>query len=263
MNIGDTGLAKFIARNQHMDGADEDRFSETSSRVQLPSSMILSECLRKNASHLSNIPLAPLNCTFGVVLEKEPIPFRRALKKEAGMKKADISLVFVVRRPGCAACREHGQQLTELAKEDPSVAYWAIVKETGVEEEGILTFFDKFFHFPMYKDDKWLTYKAMGERKLTPFKLVTTFLATKGRWARKNIPNRLKGGDVWVQGGILLFKQGRLRFAYEEEYGKELVIADIRSAIKFLQQEEDDDMTQTCTEASDHSFMFHSTRIAI
>ena len=227
--------------------------------------MLLSESLRNNAKTLRDIPLTPLNCTFGVVNEKEPVPFKSALRTEAvlpGRKRADVSLVFLVRRPGCAACREHGQQLTELAMEDKSVPFWAIVKETGIEEQGILTFFSDFFHYPIYKDEKWKTYKAMGDRKLTPFQLVKQFLGSKSRWAKKGIPNRFKGGDVWVQGGILLFKRGKLRYAYEEEFGKELVIADIRAAIKSLQEEVDDEMTSSTT-ASEYSFNFQSVRTEI
>ena len=260
----DSGLAKFIAKARQEQGLPTEEFSVSgrSTGVKVPQSMLMSETLRKNAKGLRGIPLIPLNCTFGVVKEKDPVPFKIAVRSEAKIKRTDVSVVFVVRRPGCVSCREHGQQLTELAVEDPSIALWAIVKETGIEEQGILTFFSDYFHYPIYKDEKWKTYKAMGERTLTSFKILKRCLAARGRWAEKGLINRLKGGDIWVQGGILLFKRGRLRYAYEEEYGKELAVSDIRQAIKALQTEEDD-MSYTCTDTSDFSLMFQSTRTEI
>jgi hypothetical protein len=250
-------LAAFMAKARLAEGLSSDELSKTGNSagsMKVQQNMLLSEPLRKNAKGLRDIPLIPLNCTFGVVNEKGPRPLKTVLRNEAKLKRSDVSVVFVVRRPGCVSCREHGQQLSGLANEDPSVAFWAIVKETGIEEKGILTFYDDYFHFPIYKDEKWSIYKAMGERTLTPFKLLKRCLAARPRWVEKGIPNRIKGGDIWVQGGVLLFKKGKLRYAYEEEYGKELAITDIRTAIKSLQFEEDE-RTYTCTEVSDSSFL--------
>ncbi|GKY90667.1 hypothetical protein MPSEU_000040100 [Mayamaea pseudoterrestris] len=230
----------------------------TTDSVGVPQRMLLNESLRKNAKDLRQIPLIPLNCTFGVVKEKHPIPLKYALRKETKLgngTRAKVSVVFVVRRPGCSSCREHGNQLTNLYLEDKSVAFWAIVKETGVEEQGILTFFSEYFHFPIFKDEKWLTYKAMGNRKLSPLKLIKGFLGNKGRWAKKGIENRLKGGDVFLQGGLLIFKGNKLRYAYEEDYGKELNISDIRAAVKALQEEDEDETASTEIETLE-SMMF-------
>jgi hypothetical protein len=212
---------------------DETSHSNDSSSdpTAVPTSMFLNPSLRENAKNMLQFPLVPLGCHFGTVVEKEAISLKSAIRKEGRTdsgRRAEVSVVFVVRRPGCSACREHGQQLSELAKEDGDVAYWAIVKEVGAEEQGILTFFADYFRFPIYKDEKWKTYKAMGDRKLSKMKLLKNFFAAKGRWAKKGIPNRLKGGDIWTEGGILLFKRGKLRYAYEETYGEELALADIR-----------------------------------
>ena len=66
-----------------------------------------------------------------------------------------------------------------------NVALWAIVKETDVEERGIVSFFDDFFSFPIYKDEQWATYKAMGNRKLNLFKLMRRYLTARRRWLDK------------------------------------------------------------------------------
>jgi hypothetical protein len=231
----------------------------------MPRSMNLSEPLRSNARLFDEIPLIPLNCTFGVVNEKSPVSFKSALRQESkltGGKRADVSIVFVVRRPGCVGCREHGLQLTELAREQKDVSFWGIVKETGVETDGILTFFKDYFHFPLYKDEKWRTYKAMGDRKLSPLTAIKRALAARSRWAKKGIANEFKAGDIWVQGGVLLFKNGKLRYACQEDYGRELDINHIRSSIQLLHEEVEDDLTQS--ESSDDSLKpFKSTRTEI
>ena len=122
----------------------------------VPSKMSLSETLRKNANTLPDIPLTPLRCKRNRVREAPPVPFDSAMEREArsaGRVEQDvITVVFVVRRPGCVACREHGLQLSELVLEFTNVSLWAIVKETGIEERGILSFQNDFFCFPVYKD---------------------------------------------------------------------------------------------------------------
>jgi hypothetical protein len=229
----------------------------------VPEHLELNDCLRKNAETLRSIPLVPLECKDGAVLEKSPLNFESAMNHEAlnaGRSIEDvITVVFVVRRPGCVSCREHGLQLSELIMEFRNVALWAIVKETDVEERGIVSFFKDFFSFPIYKDEQWATYKAMGNRKLNLFKLIRRYLTARRRWLNKGIPNRIDGGDIWLQGGILFFKRGELRYAYEEECGKEFDLSDIRSAITRLQQDED----LTYSETSDGSCSFTSVRTEI
>jgi hypothetical protein len=232
----------------------------------VPRNMQLNETLRSNARELHGIPLIPLNCTFGVVNEKAPVSFKTALIKEAklrGGKRSKVSVVFVVRRPGCASCREHGLQLTELAKEERGVSFWGIVKETGIEEEGIITFYKEFFHFPLYKDEKWRTYKAMGDRKLSPLKAIKRAFEARSRWTRKGITNQFKAGDIWLQGGILIFKNGVLRYAYEEDFGRELNLSEIQATIQVLREEDEGDLTSSESETSDGSFKFKSTRTEI
>ena len=221
--------------------------------------MSLNESLRKNAGALGDIPLTPLRCKDGKVRERSPIDFDSAMKKEArnASRHEDdaVTVVFVVRRPGCVACREHGLQLSELVDEFRNVSLWAIVKETGVEERGIFSFYKDFFSFPVYKDENWMVYEAMGNRTIGVIKLIRRFVSAHRRWTDKGIPNRFKGGDIWVQGGVLFFKRGELRYAYEEEYGKEFDVADIRAAIHRLQSE-DDVRSTTNSDVSEMSLEF-------
>lgn len=235
----------------------------------------LSKCLVDHASLLLTIPLIPLNCTFGVVNEKKAISFQAALKNESkrlsGNKTTDaheVSIVFLVRKPGCAGCREHGLQLTSLVKEFPNnnLSLWAIVKDTGVDEEGVLSFYQDFFHFPIYKDEKWQSYKAMGERKLTLTQYIQGYLTNKSRWDKMGIHmSRAKCRDGWVQGGVLFFQNNKLMQAYEEDFGKELEMDVLRATINRLQRDNDDDDDATTSislsDDSDSSFTQERTEI--
>ena len=48
---------------------------------------------------------------------------------------------------------------------DPEEAA-TFVKETGVDDVGLLEFYEKYFKFPLYKDDELQIYKAQGNRKI-------------------------------------------------------------------------------------------------
>ena len=269
--VGRYGLPQHPAkaRMDHLDGGAGDEFSQcaTSTTTCVPNNMLLNEKLRKNAGTLNEISLKPLSIIDGAVKEKKPVTFDKAMRhetKRAGGKRTSvINVVYVVRRPGCADCREHGEQLAELAMEFRNLALWAIVKETGAEEEGIVSFVENHFNFNVYKDEQWMTYKAMGNRKLSAVKIMRGVLGAKRRWADKAIQNRAKGGDHITQGGILFFKRGDLRYAYEEEFGKELNVTDIRDTIKALQEEGDEDDDCTCSEVSVSEAEASSSRLQL
>ncbi|GKY96648.1 hypothetical protein MPSEU_000624400 [Mayamaea pseudoterrestris] len=242
---------------------------EFSVDADVPRSLWLSQSLRENVDKMPKIQLVPLNCTFGVVNQKPAMSMKSALKKERQAlhkndKKSDISIVFAVRHPGCVQVREHGLQLSELAasKDDlmRGVNFWGIVKESSGQEQSLLNFYDNYFHFPLYVDNKWSIYKAMGDRKLCIINAVKQAFRARSRWASKGLCNQFNGkGDARLQGGILIFKRGKLRFACDEVFGKELDLNDFRATIRALK---DEDVTSS-TEMSSSTESFVSTRIEI
>ena len=84
------------------------------------------------AADFSTIPLIPIDVAEGIGEEE------RIMAKEAVMQNMGPagSIVFVVRRPGCVLCREHGQQLLLLSVQDDSplegFEIIGVVKEIGV-----------------------------------------------------------------------------------------------------------------------------------
>lgn len=106
------------------------------------------------------------------------------------------------------------------------------VKETGVADAELLKFYDLYFRHAIYKDDRWRVYKAMGGRTLSWPRLIAGALRSEKRYKRKGIENKKFGGDLHMQGGLLIFdKRGRLRYAYHEEYGSELDMDIVKRAI--------------------------------
>jgi hypothetical protein len=138
-------------------------------------------------------------------------------------------------------CREHGLQLTALAAEynqqqPGGVAFWGTVKETCVDDVGLLEFYDSYFTFPLFRDVELQLYTALGSRKIglktwNPFRLYRGYKELGSRMSEKKIEGNLKGEGM-IQGGVLVFgASGQIEYAYEEDVGEPLEMDDIRAAI--------------------------------
>lgn len=157
------------------------------------------------------------------------------------------AVCLVVRRPGCMFCREQAFTLSVLAamRKDlfEGVGFFAIVKETGVDDEGLSQFHDKYFSFPTYRDQSWTFYEALGNRKLGLSVLLnratvsSIICETFQRFRQKEGDGSAKG-DGLVQGGIIFFgNDGRPKYAYQEETGMGLRVRDIIAAITAIKKQ--------------------------
>lgn len=115
---------------------------------------------------------------------------------------------------------------------------FGVVKEIGVDDEGLTEFYKNSFPFPLYKDDGLVFYNEFyGMRKLklttwNPLRLYRGFKEMNARLKEKNLEGNLTGEGL-VQGGIIIFgKDGKAKYAYEEETGKEVPMDDIVAALK-------------------------------
>jgi hypothetical protein len=68
----------------------------------VPPKFFLSDQLATNREQLCKIPLTPLNCSFGVVTEKddEIQSLSDIVQLESGVVRAQVTVVFAIRRPG-------------------------------------------------------------------------------------------------------------------------------------------------------------------
>jgi len=152
--------------------------------------------------------------------------------------------------------------------EDQDFGFFAIIKETGVDDAGIVEFQSTYFPHPIYVNPDYSFYHALGDRRLglysffnnyNPRDLICLFFDSIRRMIRKkgivgnmNIGGTAAaaaaGGDGIVQGGIIFFGPndnnngsntgtgtGRPQYAYEEETGKELPIAEIVKVFRNMQ----------------------------
>lgn len=181
-----------------------------------------------------------------VVTESESILSRDMIQKHMGQYGA---VCFVVRRPGCVFCREEGLELTKLLS-DPMVTegfeFFGTIKETGVDDEGLLEF-SKSYPFPLYRDADLKFYEALGNRKLkletwNPIRIVNGFFWMRGamkRVADKKLEGNLLG-EGFKKGGVIIFgKDGTQKYAYAEKTFEEFPAADILAAMQVLKAEEE------------------------
>lgn len=209
--------------------------------VEVSPVMMPSPNLQANTKQLYKIPLQPMSCAFGLVtVMDDPKPLKEVVIDQCRNQRSDVCVLFAVRRPGCGSCREHGEQLSQYvaAKPKKKFAMMGVLKER-VDDEGILDFYQKHFRYPLYLDEKWKIYHAMGARKLNTMSLFWGFFSMKGRQTKKNITTTLDGdvGDHFMQGGFLIFdKTGELQYALEETFGQELNIEAIQAAVNAVRK---------------------------
>lgn len=120
------------------------------------------------------------------------------------------------------------------------VKIFGIVKETAVDDDGLVEFVDKYFDFPVYCDKTYAFYRALGDRKvgivdiLNPLALVGIICDSASRVLEKSIDGNFYGEGI-VQGGYVFFGSDRKpRFMYQEETGKDLKVAELAAALEVV-----------------------------
>jgi len=116
---------------------------------------------------------------------------------------------------------------------------FGIIKETGVDDEGLIEFSKSYFDFPIYCDKGLSFYQALGDRRASDlpslWSMVTGFFGTYTRIQEKGIGGNTKGEGL-LKGGIILFdSKGKPKYAYEEETGEDLPVADIVTSVEAMQ----------------------------
>lgn len=120
---------------------------------------------------------------------------------------------------------------------------FGVIKEIGVDDEGLLEFYNNYYKHPLYLDvDKIFYNKVLGNRKLglttwNPLRLWRGMKEIGKRMKDKKIEGNLIGEGL-VQGGIIIFdKDGQPRAIYKEETGSELPINDIIDSLEVIRNE--------------------------
>jgi len=95
-------------------------------------------------------------------------------------------------------CREHGQQLSQLAannqKQLEGFELFGVVKETGVDDLGLTDFYNDYFTYPLYLDEKLDFYHAFGDGKITDHMSWSTMFKPWRIWKEiSSLSQRVKG----------------------------------------------------------------------
>jgi len=162
-------------------------------------------------------------------------------------------------------CREHGQQLVDLAlmtssssaattttkkneKEKDEQGFdgfelFGIVKETGVDDVGLASFYKDHYPYPLYRDENLDFYNAFGSNKkitdsmswsmiLNPFKIYKGMQKMKKRMSSKGLEGNMVGEGLKTGGIIIFGNDGEAKYCYPEITGSELVVDDLLTAIQ-------------------------------
>lgn len=226
--------------------------TNTASTVQsYDDGLVLPRALSRCLPRLYRTELQPLDLRFGIVREEDHrVTLQQANHKvirQAIVKgpKARASVCFVVKRPGCVLCHEQGRAISQLLAEFPEnqVAAWAVIKEIHVDDEGLLTLYQKYFNFPFFRDPNLALYSALGNRRVgfvkNPIRIIQRYLEVRKRLHKKGIKGNIIGkGEGMTLGGILVFdRKGNIRYAYQEEFTREAPIDQIRNALRLVIEE--------------------------
>lgn len=142
-------------------------------------------------------------------------------------------------------CREHGQQLSELAAESTTLDgfdLFGVVKETGVDDEGLRVFHKDHFPYPLYRDENLDFYRAFGDGKITdhmslwsllnPYRIYKGMKGMGKRMKSKNLTGNYVGEGLKTGGIIVFGSDGEPKYAYAEITGSALEVDDLVAAIQ-------------------------------
>jgi len=143
-------------------------------------------------------------------------------------------------------CREDGKAISDLAaqasKPLEGFGVFGVVKETGVDDEGLSSFKKEYFDFPLYRDDEYDFYGALGGRRVkmsSLFGMLFSGNSLRNRWKEKNITGANMVGEGIKQGGVIVFgKDGKQRYAYEEITGTVVPTDDLVAAVNAVKEEQ-------------------------
>ncbi|KAL7440355.1 hypothetical protein ACHAXH_008072, partial [Discostella pseudostelligera] len=117
----------------------------------------------------------------------------------------------------------------------------SIVKETGIDDEGLKEFATEYFPHPTYKDQALVFYNALGSGKLSigfnPFAMIQLI-----RDSMKRIKEL--GGEGFLQGGWILFdKEGIPQAAFQENAKQRVPIDEIIKEVQSMRNTKEQAVT--------------------
>ena len=132
--------------------------------------------------------------------------------------------------------------MSELAAQYSDFGYWGVIKETGVDDEGLSEFYNDYFTFPLYRDINLATYAAFGNKSIltgmswNPLKLYRGYKELTKRLKDKKLDGNMKGEGLTKGGVFILNTDGEVVHAIEESTGDPLDIDEIQAVMDEMRQ---------------------------
>lgn len=131
--------------------------------------------------------------------------------------------------------------MSALAAQASDFGFWGLVKETGVDDDGLSEFYNKYYSFPLYRDVSLATYASFGNKSISlptwnPFKLYKEYKALTKRAKEKGLEGNLVGEGLKKGGFFVLDAKGEVQYALEEPFGRELDLSGIESAMESVRK---------------------------
>lgn len=119
---------------------------------------------------------------------------------------------------------------------------FGVVKETGVDDEGLRVFHDNHFSYHLYRDENLDFYRAFGDGKITdhlsfrsllnPFKIYRGMKEMSKRMKSKKLEGNYVGEGLKTGGIIVFGSDGEPKYAYPEITGSALEAEDLMAAVR-------------------------------
>ena len=139
-------------------------------------------------------------------------------------------------------CREIGRQISELSADNPDFDVFGVVKETGVDDQGLTGFHNQYFDFPLYRDVNLATYAALGNKSIlvdlswNPFKLYRGMKKVSQRLKEKGIEGNMVGEGLKKGGVFILNSRGEIQAALEEATGTPVNVEELQAALDAVRE---------------------------
>ena len=147
---------------------------------------------------------------------------------------SDVSILFCVHNTACGSNRNHGRQLKELADRNPLLNIIEVIKLIQISLKYEVDFHQNYFPLPLYKDETRSLFTAMGERKVSVWKMIKKTPTSLSKCCNKKIKTTHDlRQEFWIQGGFMMFDaQTRLRFVYYDKFAEDLDLEAVEWAVE-------------------------------
>lgn len=123
---------------------------------------------------------------------------------------------------------------------------FGVVKETGVDDEGLRVFQKDHFPRPLYRDQNLDFYRAFGDGKITdhlswwsilnPFRIYKGMKQMNKRMKSKNLSGNLVGEGLKTGGIVIFGSDGEPKYAYPEITGSALEVDALMAAVRDVRE---------------------------